>query len=704
MPRARCSAAFGIPLKGSLESRSHSNSWSVSQVLTGGRDIGERMPDIPRARLLVNRLDLLSGQLAQLVEQRVQRYTLATSDIESHTCHAFCFSCKEIGVNRVVDIAEVPRLLAVAVHNRSPALKEGEDEPGDDGGVMRKRVLPWAEDVEVAKRHRFEAVDLMKRAAVALGGQLCHRVGTDRQRRHVLALRQLGVRAVGRRRRREDDPPHPLVACGEQDVQGADHVRGITGQRVLDRAGYRGESGLMEDEVATANRVVHALVALDVTFDELDVVEQPGEVFAVASGEVVKDAHTVAIRKQARDQARPDEAGTAGYERLLSQFHRREPSESRSSPDSAWRSSALIAGRMAPQHLCTHFDRRYLARGLVLYRSLRRVGTEFTLHVFCLDEATKRALDTLSLPGVVTYSLTDLERDNPQLLAVRETRTRVEYYWTLTPMTCLHVLNSQPEVNLLVRVDADLSFYADPSPVLEELGDGSVLLTAHRLSPEFFDSPDEPALWGGTYNVQFEAFRRTPTAIAALEWWRDRCLEWCYDRFEPGRYGDQKYLEKLPELFDGVVTASNPGAGLAPWNVASHRIETNNGDVSIDGSPLIFHHFQSLEIHPSTGIGLNLARGGRSYRVSDEAAPLVWTTGWRLREPELDALWEPYVRELSRAHADLRLIDAVAFEPPPLKLRRAVFHLIRRRTPIVARDALQRLRAAYWARRRVKRA
>ena len=58
----------------------------------------------------------------------------------------------------------------------------------------------------------------------------------------------------------------------------------------------------MEDDLAAADRVVDALVALNVALDQLDLAGEAGEVLAVARREVVEHADVVAV---ARAGARP---------------------------------------------------------------------------------------------------------------------------------------------------------------------------------------------------------------------------------------------------------------------------------------------------------------------------------------------------------------------------------------------------------------
>lgn len=336
---------------------------------------------------------------------------------------------------------------------------------------------------------------------------------------------------------------------------------------------------------------------------------------------------------------------------------------------------------------CTYFDRRYLARGLVLYRSLERHCDRFTLRVFCMDSETKLALDRLGLPRMRTISLADLEAHDPALRSVKGTRSRVAYYWTTTPAVCLYSLEREPAIDHVIYLDADLEFYADPAPLLDELGDGSILLTPHRVSPDFVEGMDEVH---GRFNVEFEVFRRDETGVAALRWWRDRCVEWCHDRHERGLYGDQNYLDEWPERFAGVRVLTHPGAGVAAWNVGAYRLERANGLPAVDGRPVIFHHFSSLEIHPAGPWARRLAARSATYRLTDGPVPLVWTTGWRLTGHQLEVLWDPYVARLSGALAELEeVVGPDAVRPPSLRPRSAAFQLLRRRLP-------RSLRNAYW--------
>ena len=245
-----------------------------------------------------------------------------------------------------------------------------------------------------------------------------------------------------------------------------------------------------------------------------------------------------------------------------------------------------------PLHYATYFDRHYLSRGLALYQSLVRHSPPFVLWVLCLDDETYRTLALLRLEHVKLIELSELERAHPALLRAKPGREAFEYYWTCGPALLLYLFQHRPQISLLAYLDADIFFFGDPSPLHREMEQDSILLVEHRLSP----SKQAVHVDKGVYNVGLVLFRRTPVALACLEWWSEQCIEWCFDRVEPGRFGDQKYLDEWPSRFGEVTVTRQLGAGLAPWNVDNYRYRCDRGRVSVDGDPLVFYHFNRLRV------------------------------------------------------------------------------------------------------------
>ena len=237
-------------------------------------------------------------------------------------------------------------------------------------------------------------------------------------------------------------------------------------------------------------------------------------------------------------------------------------------------------------HCCTYFDRGYLAQGLAMWRSLARHDATAVLWVLALDDETADVLRGLGDARLHVLPLAELLAADPELAAVQHGRSRAEFIFTLTPCLVRHLWHTRPETGLLTYLDADLLFFADPAPIRAGLGDGAVLVVAHRY-PEWHD---DSALYG-RFNVGVLVFRAEADGRACVEWWRTRCLESCGLEADGIRYGDQKYLDEWPRLFAGVVELKHPGVNVAPWNWARSRFELDGPVVSVDGVPLIVFHF-----------------------------------------------------------------------------------------------------------------
>jgi hypothetical protein len=224
--------------------------------------------------------------------------------------------------------------------------------------------------------------------------------------------------------------------------------------------------------------------------------------------------------------------------------------------------------------------------------------------------------------------LGELESADKALLRAKSNRNRIEYYFTCTPSLITHILRENSGVDLISYIDADLFFFATPRLLYDELRTGSILIVAHRF-PEHLRKLEVY----GKYNVGLLCFRRDRSAFECLDWWRKRCLEWCHEWVEDGRFADQKYLDDWPTRFSGVVVIQDKGAGLAPWNLANYRLGNRNGQLTVDSEPLIFFHFHGLK----------------------KASPWLYDPGLAPFGAHLDSrikqqIYVPYVRELGKVN------------------------------------------------------
>jgi len=232
------------------------------------------------------------------------------------------------------------------------------------------------------------------------------------------------------------------------------------------------------------------------------------------------------------------------------------------------------------EHYVTLFDSLFLPQGMALHQSMERHAGLYTLWILCIDDPVCFALTKLDLPNVRLLQLTKLETD--ELKSVKTKRTKGEYCWTLTPFTPRFVFEADITVARVTYLDADLWFRKHPAPIFREFEASGkhVLITDHAYAPEYDQSASS-----GQYCVQFMTFSRG-TGEMVRKWWEERCIEWCYSRFEDGKFGDQKYLDDWPERFGNAVhVLENKELALAPWNAM--RFPYGNA---------VFFHFQGLRI------------------------------------------------------------------------------------------------------------
>lgn len=290
-------------------------------------------------------------------------------------------------------------------------------------------------------------------------------------------------------------------------------------------------------------------------------------------------------------------------------------------------------------YYCTLFDSHYLTRGIAMLESLRKHCKNYHLFILAFDAITYEVLTNLNDPHITLIALQDFEDE--ALLLAKKTRTKGEYCWTCTPSLILYCI-SNFNLPLCTYLDADLYFFDNPNPLIDEMQPHSILITSHNYTPRYNQEKTS-----GIYCVQFLTFKSTPIGLEALKWWRDRCLQWCYARFEEGKFGDQKYLDDWPSRFKDVHILSNPRGGLAPWNIQQFsHIEP------------IFYHFHHLQF-----IGEN------KVDLSPYFLPKI----------TIQKIYTPYIRHLLKLRKqflphnfDARCIPKISWKTPLRFIKRKI--------------------------------
>lgn len=295
------------------------------------------------------------------------------------------------------------------------------------------------------------------------------------------------------------------------------------------------------------------------------------------------------------------------------------------------------------EHYVTLFDSLFFSQGLALHMSMERHAGDYTLWILCMDMEAHDGLVRLELPNVRLLNAKALE--TPELLAVKNGRTRAEYCWTMTPFALRFVLEADATVSRVTYLDADLWFRRHPALLFRELDESKkqVLITDHAYAPEY-----DQSVTSGLYCVQFVTFVRGSDGERVRNWWEKRCIEWCFAYLEDGKFGDQKYLDDWPERFGEFVhVLENKELALAPWNAT--RFPFGNA---------VFYHFHELRMFSKRGAN---------------------TGAYQLPKPLIEHVYKPYSQDLRTAVTMLEEAR-VSFRPqakPVGVLRKTYRRLVR---------------------------
>ena len=240
-------------------------------------------------------------------------------------------------------------------------------------------------------------------------------------------------------------------------------------------------------------------------------------------------------------------------------------------------------------YYCTYVDTNYLVRFLALSSSLNIHDKEHRIFALCLDDQSALILKALNKNSVSIIHLSELEKFDAELYATRLSRNLVDYYQTATPCYMRFVFEIHPSVNQVTFLDPDIYLFSSPQPIFKEIGECSIAIIENNFS---INRNIKEAT--ANYYVSWLTVRRSKIGFKALAWYRDKCIDWCFDRVEAKKYGDQGYLKEIVSKFPGVVKLNKPEMMLGVWNIGDFSLGNLEQIITVDSSPLISFHFQGV--------------------------------------------------------------------------------------------------------------
>lgn len=141
--------------------------------------------------------------------------------------------------------------------------------------------------------------------------------------------------------------------------------------------------------------------------------------------------------------------------------------------------------------------------------------------------------------------------------------------------------------------DPDILFLSPIDEIWDKLETHNVVLTPHMVEPQRVQrTPTEQTmLLSGVYNLGFIGLRRSSETDRLLDWWGNKLLNQCFSDPGAGLFVDQRWIDLVPGMFDGVHIHRDPGCNVAYWNLTERPITQENGRFFAAGRPVVFFHF-----------------------------------------------------------------------------------------------------------------
>jgi glycosyltransferase involved in cell wall biosynthesis len=240
---------------------------------------------------------------------------------------------------------------------------------------------------------------------------------------------------------------------------------------------------------------------------------------------------------------------------------------------------------------CTIIAKNYLPMARVLTESWRTFHPDCPMFVLLLDspqgffrpeneEFRSVPVSELQIPNLPSFLFK---------YTVLEASTAVKPY-------LLNYLFRQYSIDKLLYLDPDILILNSLDPLREDLDGAHVLLTPHLLSPLPDDDrrqDDHDILQAGCYNLGFLGLRNSLESRRLLRWWSRKLYHQCIVSFEDNLFVDQRWIDLVPALFDGVRVLRDPGYNVAYWNLHERAVSLHDGP-QVNGQPLHFFHFSGF--------------------------------------------------------------------------------------------------------------
>jgi len=244
----------------------------------------------------------------------------------------------------------------------------------------------------------------------------------------------------------------------------------------------------------------------------------------------------------------------------------------------------------------TSFTYAYAGRALVLLETVRAAHPDWAMCAVVVDEPPP-GLDAVALLAGFDQVLRPGDLGISRVEAWLFKHDVIEACTAVKGAALLRLLAAGHET--VIYLDPDIAVFAPLETAMEALDSASVVLTPHQTVPNanhrVARDNELMCLRFGVFNLGFLAVRNDSAGLRFAEWWAAQLVRACYDDAAAGLFTDQKYVDLVPALFDGVAILRDPGCNVASWNLSARPVVIGrDGAITAGGALLRFYHFTKI--------------------------------------------------------------------------------------------------------------
>jgi len=191
-------------------------------------------------------------------------------------------------------------------------------------------------------------------------------------------------------------------------------------------------------------------------------------------------------------------------------------------------------------------------------------------------------------------------------------------------------------IKKLLYLDPDILVLDSLEDLSKHLNEANILLTPHLLSPLPLDGrhqDDHDVLRAGTYNLGFLGLRNSIETRRLLHWWANKLYHHCLVSMQDNLFVDQRWMDLVPAVFQGVHILREPGYNVAYWNLHERAVCCGE-PVTVNGEPLYFFHFSGFDPEKLWVVSkyqnrYTQADTGGARRLYTRYRDLLMEKGWR---------------------------------------------------------------------------